>query len=399
MPSLSRCPIIALAPTVWSGRRLGRQQVLSRLADRGWPVAYSNGALWMWQRNSPEWKQSSLAGLFRTSGKVEVYEPGRLLPRWPRVPAWDQLAIRHHSNQLLKAAGEPSICYLFHPAYWPYVRHLRPHHVIFHAYDSFDRMDGWTSTLEAFQAELARRADLLLVAARGMAESLPVDVRSRARELPNGADVELFSAAAVCPDDLAAIPHPRLGFAGALNAKLDLELVLEISRQRPEWHWVFVGKSYYDDRTASSSDDFRATTDFWQACRNRPNIHYLGEKPYSEIAAYVAHMDVGVLCYRSEGAGWWRQLYPLKLHEQLSVGKPVVGANIPVIQQFSHVVDVCSTPADWIAALERAISSGGVATPAGRRAVALQNTWDQRVDLLENWIFEMLSGKNRHSET
>lgn len=48
------------------------------------------------------------------------------------------------------------------------------------------------------------------------------------------------------------------------------------------------------------------------------------------------------------------------------------------------------TPEQWIEALERAHNSGGRGTIAERRAVALMNTWDQRVDLLEAGLRKMI---------
>ena len=42
---LARPTILAFAPNEWSGPWMNRQQLLSRLAARGWPTYYSTGAL------------------------------------------------------------------------------------------------------------------------------------------------------------------------------------------------------------------------------------------------------------------------------------------------------------------------------------------------------------------
>jgi glycosyltransferase involved in cell wall biosynthesis len=216
-----------------------------------------------------------------------------------------------------------------------------------------------------------------------MASSFPEDVRASARELPNAADVDSFIAAAgcECPADLAAIPRPRIGYAGAINIKIDLELVLEIARNRPGYHWAFLG-------ACPLNEDGRDP--LWEACLRTPNIHYLGPKRHTEVSAYLHHMDVNVMCYRTAGGGWWIRGYPLKLHEQLAVGKPVVSAPLETVRPFANVVALAETPAEWTAAIECALVSGGVGTPEQRRAIARQNTWDQRVDVLEGWLLEML---------
>ncbi len=329
-----------------------------------------------------------MAGLEKTEGLL-LDRPGRLLPRWPRHSRWDRFVVSRHAKQLKTFAGEPAICYIFHPAFWPYAQGIGAKYVVFHAYDSFDLTDDWNAQLADYHARLARRADLLVVSAQTMAASLPEDVRASARELSNAADVDNFIAAGECecPGDLAAVPGPRIGYAGAINVKIDFELVLEVARNRPDYHWVFLGACTLDEGGDPRSQEARR---LWAACQNTSNIHYLGRKPHSEVPAYLNHMDVNVMCYRTAGEGWWIRGYPLKLHEQLAAGRPVIASPLETIRPFANVVALAETPAEWMAAIDRALVSGGVGTPEERRAVARQNTWDQRVDVLEGWLLEML---------
>ena len=37
------------------------------------------------------------------------------------------------------------------------------------------------------------------------------------------------------PDDQAEIPHPRLGFYGVIDERLDIALVEQVARMRPDW--------------------------------------------------------------------------------------------------------------------------------------------------------------------
>jgi glycosyltransferase involved in cell wall biosynthesis len=382
-----RPPIVAFAPNAWRGPRMNRQHILSRLAARGWPVHYSTGALSLWDRRSTRWTN---AGWFHGTDSIEgvrVDRPARWLPRWQRHDAWDRLAIREHVRWLRSSLGDggsPLIAYVFHPSFWPYVERLRPRYVVFHAYDAFDLTEDWNERMARDQAALARRADLRIASAAGMALSFPEDVRASVRELPNGADVELFMGAdgSACPGDLAAIPHPRILYAGAINRKLDFAMVSEVARARPDWHWVFIGRLVLEDDAQSQGE--------WQACVALPNVHYLGEKSADALPAYLRHADVNVMCYGVDGNGWWLRGSPLKLHEQLAVGRPVVAAALDAVRPFAHVLDLVRTHDEWIDAIARALSSGGVGTPAERRAVAMRNSWDRRVDVLDGWLLDMI---------
>jgi hypothetical protein len=101
------------------------------------------------------------------------------------------------------------------------------------------------------------------------------------------------------------------------------------------------------------------------------------------------------MCYRTDGEGWWKSIYPLKLHEYLASGKPVISAPLASVQPFAHVVEIANSVADWISAIEHALSHGGLASPGERLAVANKNTWDLRVDQLEQWLGEMIAEREQ----
>ena len=153
---------------------------------------------------------------------------------------------------------------------------------------------------------------------------------------------------------------------------------------RPDWHWVLLGESYL--QTEPDAGWMNA----WNAFRALPNVHYLGSRRLDEVASYAANMDVNTICYRTGGAGWWSFGSPNKLHESLALGKPLVATPLETIRPFAHAVHLADTAEEWIAAIRHAVDAGGIGTSDQRRAVAWQNTWDRRVDLLEGWLFEMI---------
>jgi glycosyltransferase involved in cell wall biosynthesis len=107
----------------------------------------------------------------------------------------------------------------------------------------------------------------------------------------------------------------------------------------------------------------------------------------------MAHMDVNLICYLIEDGHWASKGYPLKLNEYLAIGKPVVATPIDAVKRyFGGVVDIATNSEEVAAAIQRALSSGGIATPEERRAVASRNTWDRRVDLLDKWLCDVSAG-------
>jgi hypothetical protein len=279
-------------------------------------------------------------------------------------------------------ADEKIIALLFDPQFYPYVRYLEPCDVVYYAYDDLSRQSGWTKEKAALQRSLLSRAKMVSASSEMIAQSL---VHHDVRILENGADVEAFFRAANRdePQDIVNIPHPRIGYVGALNRKVDFPLIATIARSRPAWHWVLVGR--VEGRDLESEPELAAA---FRACQSMANVHFLGQKHRSEIPAYVGHMDVNTMCYRHGAKGWWTSGSPLKLHEYLCSGQPVVSAPLPAVRKFSDILEIAGAPEEWLEALSRLLVAPD-ARDAERIAVALQNSWDKRADVYEEWLSQI----------
>src|SRR5215470_8524829 len=152
-----RFAVIALAPNEWRGQWVNRQQLLSRLGQHH-PVVYSTGTWFTWDRASPEWRAAKWRGGFSRLNDVWVDEPPRWLMRRPATPIWDRWTIRAQQKrwrrQLLGSEELPLIAYVFHPAFYPFLRGLDASAIVYHAYDLFDHQPGWTEEMERDQRRL-----------------------------------------------------------------------------------------------------------------------------------------------------------------------------------------------------------------------------------------------------
>ncbi len=385
--------VIVFGPNEWNDNWQTRQYISSQLGKRGWSVVYSTGAGDSWERGTAAWSAKRWGGNVEVRDHVRAYRSGKLDARCRKIKIWDQWALRRHARKLMKLTGWSTashrIAYIFHPTFWPYVEHLGDCTVVYHADDAFSLMPGWSESSQLMESKLVARANLLLATSTGVAEQLSNGGAKRARFLPNGALVESFMDVAhcVCPSDLASIPHPRIGYVGSINIKVDLLLVAEVARRRPDWHWVFVGPVM-----RKHFQGFPGNTQFQAglaACEELDNVHFLGAKPYYVLPSYSTRMDVNTMCYRNVSGGWWKAIYPLKLHEYLAAGKPVVSRNLDAVQQFGSVIAIAETTEDWLSALNAAITAGGAGTKHERQTVARQNSWDSRVEDLVTWLADV----------
>jgi glycosyltransferase involved in cell wall biosynthesis len=389
----SRAPIIGFTPNTWAAGWSSRRRILQGLAERGWPTLYSSGPMTVWDIGMPGWREQPWLPAVAHCGHLRVDVPGRLLVSWPTKPFYERLALRAHARHLRRSCGAPAgnhVALLFHPRFWPQVHHLEPRFVVYYTYDAHRLAPGWTSELAHHEAQLVERADLIVAYSQGMLDCLPGSGPQRGFVLPTGVDMAPFERAdaQACPADLERIPRPRLGYVGRVNQKLDYALVLDVARRRPRWHWVFVG-------AVGASADGRFATDrnaeaLWMQCRALPNVHVFGSRPHADVPRYLMNMDVNVMCYRTQGHGWWSEIFPLKSMEYLAAGKPIVSTPVKSIQRFGDTLAIAATANEWIAAIEHAVAAGGIGTAQSRRDVARANTWDQRIDRLHGLIVESL---------
>jgi glycosyltransferase involved in cell wall biosynthesis len=385
-------PIIAVAPNLWRGTWMNRQHLLSRLATKGWPVAYSSGPASVWDRNADDWSERPV--ISRTEGVdgISLVTGGRLTAAWPRLSFSTGLSNRLHAKELRKAAGrdwsENGILYLFHPSFQPLVEILKPRYVAFHVFDVYAEMEEWNSVLDRQMEDLCRRADLLTAASDAMGQALPQVGQDKVRVLPNGVNIKPFANAGdlTCPEDLDAIPHPRIANVGTLNLKIDFTILAEVARTRADWNLVFVGP--VNESIINTDAEARAA---YQVLREAPNTYFLGGKDRHDVPAYMAHMDVNLVCYLIREGHWASKGYPLKLNEYLAVRKPVVATPTDAIQRyFSSVVDIAATGPEFVAAIDRALEQGGRGTPDARWEIAQANTWENRVDQLDQWLRSLI---------
>jgi glycosyltransferase involved in cell wall biosynthesis len=90
-------------------------------------------------------------------------------------------------------------------------------------------------------------------------------------------------------------------------------------------------------------------------------------------------MDVCMLCY--EVNEYTKFTYPLKLHEYLASGRPVVGSPIRSLQDFGHIIQLARTAEEWSAALNDMLAPPmhSSAQVEARRRVARQYDWNTLV--------------------
>ena len=388
MNTRSKPPIVAFAHHPWDEPEwMNRQQLLSRLGKLGWSVAYSHGTLDWWLRGSPAWQASPLFNRIIDRDHIREIVPGRLGARWRRYSKFDRFQIERHARFVRAAVAKPGeriIALLFDPQFYPYIEHLEPCDVAFHAYDVYAHQSGWNEEKEKFQSDLLDNAKVITASSAAIARHLG---REGIHIIPNGADVDAFinSSALPEPDDLKAIPHPRISYVGTINRKVDFPLIELIARANPNLQWVLVGRVEDNELI---SDDYNGES--YIRCKSLSNVHFLGQKHRSEVPAYVGNMDINTMCYRADNAGWWTAGSPLKLYEYLSAGKPILSSALESVIGTSPTIHICTTTTEWKNSIDKIIQNPFTQYQEEAIKKIHNNSWDSRTKDLEKIIQEAI---------
>jgi UDP-galactopyranose mutase len=235
---------------------------------------------------------------------------------------------------------------------------LEPAAIVYDCMDELSLFRGANPQLKELELELFRRADVVFTGGQSLYEAKRTQ-HDNAHLFPSSIDAAHFGKARLQqaePEDQAAIPHPRLGFFGVIDERMDLDLLAGVAALRPDWHLALIGPIVKIDP---------------EALPQAPNIHYLGQKAYEQLPVYLAGWDAALMPFARNEAT--RFISPTKTPEYLAGGKPVVSTSIrDVVRPYGEqgLVRIADTPEDTVAAIEETLAL----TPAERSA------WQARVD-------------------
>lgn len=269
-----------------------------------------------------------------------------LIPHLP--PALSRAEISRIQEWLLSAMMvEHSISRFVRWYYTPmaleFSRSLQPLLTIYDCMDELSAFRGAPAGLRSAEDELFSTADLVFTGGQSLYEAKRRQ-HSSVHCFPSSIDREFFATArrlSVEPPDQADIPQPRLGYCGVIDERMDMELLDNVARRRPDWHFVMLGPVV----KVNSSELAQAA-----------NIHYLGSKDYASLPSYMAGWSVGLLPFARNEAT--RFISPTKTPEYLAAGLPVVSTSIRDVVRpyaFEKLVYIGDEAETFVAAAETAM--------------------------------------------
>ena len=386
-PLFPEVGIVAFVPEEWGGPWLSRHQVLTRLSEYFHVV---------WAEPARSWRELVFGGgkPVNRSRRSDVfpegfalYQPERWLPQFGRpawLASWTAVERGRRAAALLRRRGCKTIVFYLWRPYFDHVLEGDSYDLsCYHIVDEYSFSPS-EQPLTNREVQLIKRVDQVFIHSPALLERKG-RFNPHTQFVPNGVNYRAFATQQEEPADLKKIPHPRIGYIGIIKTQLDFRALLGLATRHAEWSFVFVGpKGNVGTDAALVHELFRL-----------PNVHFLGPKPIEMACAYPQHFDVCLLPYKSND--YTKYIYPLKLHEYLAGGKPIVGTPIRSLLDFAHVIKLASTQDEWSRALAESLAPDAVSSDhiEKRRSIARQVDWNTLVHTIAGSMCNRLGGAYR----
>jgi len=268
----------------------------------------------------------------------------------------DQLQIREYA------------IWTYTPMAWPIIESLQPSLVVYDCMDELSKFLNAPPEIAELERRTLARCDVVFTGGRSLYR-VKKGLHHNVHCFPSSVDAEHFAKAKLdlseAPDQ-QAIPHPRLGYFGVIDERIDLPLIAGLADSEPEWQIILVGPVVKIDPAALPQ---------------RPNIHYLGQRDYQVLPDYLRGWDLCLLPFALNDST--KFISPTKTLEYMAAARPIVSTPITdVVDCYSHIVRTAGSAQEFISACRAVLDEQGRHAAERQSAIddVLNNTgWDLTV--------------------
>lgn len=195
--------------------------------------------------------------------------------------------------------------------------------------------------------------------------------------VPQGFDLEAMMASR--ENKSITSSHPIIGFVGAVNARLDLPLLDELSTRHSQWSFVFVGPK---EKYSISAPEKKLLNTFF----SKKNVLWYEAQPRQKIASIINQFDVCIIPYRTEH-NVNKYSFPMKLLEYFYLQKPVLSTPIVEMKYYKPLVLVAKNTKDWSTKLKLLLSQQWPSKyQRKQRAIAEYHQWSNKLEVISRVI-------------
>lgn len=246
------------------------------------------------------------------------------------------------------------------------------------------------------ESDLLRRVDLVLTTSQPLYETkrqqnprtvclengVPEHFLPERRSALDAMNAQVISRYREVLKRIGQLPGKKIGYVGSMNLRLDGKLLITLAGAMADAQFIFIGNLDRDfDRSAL------------HRLRAMPNVHFHSRIRHSMIPYFFELFDCLVLPFALNE--FTRNIYPEKLNEYLSSGKPIVSTGLEEVKRVTRdhggTVYVAKDAEEFIALCRQALDEKNPALVSARQNLARANTYERRATILERALDQLFS--------
>ena len=313
----------------------------------------------------------------------------------PRVPHWwnDQerdKALSQLLDELLSLYGVAKpVLWFYTPIMFEFARHVDAAAIVYDCMDELANFKFASPRLKQAETALIARADVVFTGGHSLYEA-KCHLHANMHPFPSSVDVGHFRSArsdVIEPTDQIHLTGPKLGYYGVIDERLDLALIAQLAKARPHFSFIFVGPVV---KIAP------------EALPKAPNIHYLGQKSYDELPAYLSAWDAAMMPFALNEAT--KFISPTKTPEYLAGGRPVISTAIADVRRHYGEVEgvfIAEDAQTFVAACDAAVElrTGGTSWLKSVDTMLETSSWDITFKAMQTLVSEAIHKRNEPAQT
>ncbi len=254
-------------------------------------------------------------------------------------------------------------------------------------FDIVDYPDVRNDQERSYFERFIRSADVVVVNSQTLYKRF-FSIRRDIPVVPQGFSLEEFQH----PKPVKALPcgKPIIGFVGSIGSKLDFSLLYDLVERNPQYRFVFWGPKEY-----VQGENIHELIKNIRRLSSYDNVITGQSKDKREIPSIIQQFNVCIIPHDTSIEAV-RMGYPMKLFEYFYMGKPVVATPIEELKRFPKYVRIGATAREWERHINDLLSRPWPKEyQRQQRRLAVENSWERKVDIVLEHISESDQSKNR----
>ncbi|MBB3699252.1 glycosyltransferase [Flammeovirga yaeyamensis] len=249
----------------------------------------------------------------------------------------------------------------FNPVYYLNLKKKPPLLNIYHCVDLMSGERYIAKHGVKAENDVSKKADRIITTSDQLKLNL-MKLNPSTEVVHNGADFSQFQLDHyTVPKEYLKINGKKVVYVGNLGLRINYPLLKKIAQKDRNLQFIFIGP--INEREFAGKE-----------LREEPNVHFLGPKLATEVPHYLYYADICMIPFVINELT--RCIYPLKINEYLSLGKPVLTTNFTDLSTFKGMTISFENEDDFYEGINQCSATEEEIDQ--RRQFALSNDWTHR---------------------